>query len=351
MVTPSRHPEPNTPNKKSDYAAEREELQGLQAELQGTDGGEIGLSANVVARLLHVPEAEVAEMNYVEDLFELDPQPLGSGQCSTVFRAVRSSDGFALAVKLVELETLAQTVESLGMARAEVAAMKALPPHPNIVKLHEIACTPTELALGLELLPVGDLLGYILDHETGVPERDCKIIFGQLADGLRHMHAHGWAHRDLKPENVGMAGSGEGELVVRYRRYSRYTCYGRGGARGAPCASSAVTPSADQVDRSRRPVKPVTPVTPQAKWIDLGTAAQCKGDEMVLTGFCGTPVYMPPEIAVWLNQPQTSSTPRYGLHADCWSLGVLLYVMLSGEAPWDQARRTAATCKAPTAPS
>eukprot|EP00966_Prymnesium_polylepis_P109055 2523674-Prymnesium_polylepis.1 len=64
---------------------------------------------------------------------------------------------------------------------------------------------------------------------------------------------------------------------------------------------------------------------------------------MVLKGYCGTPVYMPPEIAVWLNQPHNSATAPYGLHADCWSLGVLLYVMLSGEAPWDQARRAAAT--------
>eukprot|EP00966_Prymnesium_polylepis_P310124 7165577-Prymnesium_polylepis.1 len=55
----------------------------------GDTGGSAGLTSSIVSRLLQVAEAEVMEVNYVEDVFELDSQPLGSGQCSTVFRARR----------------------------------------------------------------------------------------------------------------------------------------------------------------------------------------------------------------------------------------------------------------------
>ncbi|KAL1511298.1 hypothetical protein AB1Y20_006103 [Prymnesium parvum] len=277
-------PAPPKPPARQQLSSEREEFGRIQAELQAASGGMRRLSVNVVSRLLQLPEKQVKEVEYVEDAYVLEEQ-LGSGQCANVFRAT-SIEGKELAIKLIEVETLAKTIESLGMARAEVEAMKKIPPHPSILKLIDIACTPNELVFALELMPRGDLLGYILDHETGVAEVECKVIFKQLADGMHHMHSHGWAHRDLKPENVGLSILANGELL--------------------------------------------------AKWMDFGTAAECKGDEMVLAGYCGTPVYMPPEVAVWLNKSTTSATPRYGLPADCWSLGVLLYVMLSGEAPWDQ---------------
>ena len=70
------------------------------------------------------------------------------------------------------------------------------------------------------------------------------------------------------------------------------------------------------------------------KLIDLGTAARCRPGEQRLEGLCGTPVYVAPEVAAWVDL--SSRPPPYGQQADCWSLGVCLYVLLSGEAPWNQ---------------
>lgn len=202
-------PAPRVPQPGKSVVSVRAELVQLRSQLL-CEGGP--LSAGVLARLLRVPESDVQVIESVEDRFSLQ-QRLGSGQCATVFSAKRVGGG-DVAVKLIEQEALLKNVETVGMARAEVEAMRAIPPHPNLISLLEICCTGRELMLSLELLPRGDLLGYILDHESGIAEVECREIFDQLARSLAHMHSHGWAHRDLKPENVCLALLDNGDLIV-----------------------------------------------------------------------------------------------------------------------------------------
>ena len=54
------------------------------------------------------------------------------------------------------------------------------------------------------------------------------------------------------------------------------------------------------------------------KLIDLGTAARCVPGEQRLEGLCGTPVYVAPEVAAWVDL--SSRPPPYGQQADCCSL-------------------------------
>lgn len=61
------------------------------------------------------------------------------------------------------------------------------------------------------------------------------------------------------------------------------------------------------------------------KLIDFGFSRQCDIDD-ALTSFCGTPIYAAPELL----QRKPYSGPR----ADAWSLGILLYVMLTGAYPF-----------------
>ena len=171
-------------------SSERGELELLHAELKTTGR----MDVRIMSRILKLPESGITEVGYVDDVFDLGSDPIGSGQCSTVFEATTKDDRpMSVALKLFDISTLSQTVETLSMARAEVQAMKALPKHPNLVQLLAILCTPSELCLSLELLPAGDLLSHILDNETGLMEAESCSLFRQLAVGLSHMHGHGEA--------------------------------------------------------------------------------------------------------------------------------------------------------------
>ena len=68
------------------------------------------------------------------------------------------------------------------------------------------------------------------------------------------------------------------------------------------------------------------------KLIDFGYAGIWSPDKQ-LTGLCGTPDYVAPEVLSWYEDDE-SGTP-YGAGSDMWSMGVLLYVILSGCSPFN----------------
>jgi serine/threonine protein kinase len=75
------------------------------------------------------------------------------------------------------------------------------------------------------------------------------------------------------------------------------------------------------------------------KIIDMGAAGCLHDSPGGLTELCGTPLYAAPEVTPWYFVSDASSAarcPRYGKEVDYWSMGVALFVMLSGEAPFDQ---------------
>ena len=127
---------------------------------------------------------------------------LGRGGMATVFRAVRTADGVAVAVKLLQPElTTAQTAERF---LREIQFTTQLD-HPNIVRLLDSG-TGDGLVWYVMPLIEGESLRERLMWEKLQPVGAAVELVRQLAMALHHAHGLGLVHRDLKPENVLMAG-------------------------------------------------------------------------------------------------------------------------------------------------
>jgi len=215
----------------------------------------------------------------VEDVYNVKRR-LGEGQTATVYEGIRRADGKPYALKCFKLDNGMQAAcEGL---RDEVQILRALPEHPGLCNLIEIVSIPGCVYLALELVAGGDLLSPI-EERGAYKEQQAMKLFAQMADAVSAMHQAGIVHRDLKPENV---------------------CF---------------------TDKSRQRIKV----------IDMGAAGFL--NESGLSDLCGTPLYAAPEVTPWyFSDERGPPPPRYDERVDFWSMGVALYVMLSGAAPFDQ---------------
>ena len=196
---------------------------------------------------------------------------LGSGGMATVYRAEPdSAHSDAVACKVMRPD-LAQDQEYRQRFLREIQVCRALD-HPNIVRTYGGGSQGELLYLLVELVE-GQPLDELLKQERLSPSRVGEL-FLPLLRALHYAHGKGVLHRDLKPANV---------IVTR---------------RG------------------------------QIKVLDFGLAVQQDRTRITVSGAAmGTPSYMPPE------QFALSKSDFDG-RSDQYSLGVMLYEMLTGEAPF-----------------
>ncbi|CAF95592.1 unnamed protein product, partial [Tetraodon nigroviridis] len=134
----------------------------------------------------------------IAGLYDLD-KTLGRGHFAVVKLARHVFTGEKVAVKVID-KTKLDTVAT-GHLFQEVRCMK-LVQHPNIVRLYEVIDTQTKLYLILELGDGGDMFDYIMKHEEGLNEDLAKKYFAQIVHAISYCHRLHVVHRDLKPENV-----------------------------------------------------------------------------------------------------------------------------------------------------
>jgi serine/threonine protein kinase len=85
--------------------------------------------------------------------------------------------------------------------RVEIGILRRVN-HPNVVQLIEILESPRNYYIILEAVLGGDLCDAIMERKEGLPENQAKRYFLQLLSGIGACHSIGVAHRDLKPENL-----------------------------------------------------------------------------------------------------------------------------------------------------
>eukprot|EP00270_Netrium_digitus_P001062 TRINITY_DN11177_c0_g1_i4.p1 TRINITY_DN11177_c0_g1~~TRINITY_DN11177_c0_g1_i4.p1 ORF type:complete len:304 (+),score=17.73 TRINITY_DN11177_c0_g1_i4:122-1033(+) len=198
---------------------------------------------------------------------------LGSGRSGVVRAIVDVKSGKEiLAIKTVKLG------EKCGSTLQERNIMHELESHPHVIKFWGAVEDPQSRHLFLELCSYGTLYDYL--YRSGrLDEHKAAKLFHQVLLALSHCHSHAIVHSDIKPENIFIS------------------CY--------------VDDAADG--------------TPELKLGDFGMALKLHQNRRT-EGFCGSPLYMVPEVA--RGEP-------YDFKVDLWSAGVILYTMLSGFMPYE----------------
>jgi serine/threonine protein kinase len=173
----------------------------------------------------------------------------------------------------------------------EIAAMQFIGKHLHIMSQVECCSDHDNVYSIMEFSDGGELYDYI-DQEGPVSEDRARDLFNQIVLGLKHLHDAGIAHRDLTLENIMYSSSGTCKLIdfgmsLRLPRVPK---------------NQDIDDDRGNDDRS----KPVLNIPPQ--------------------GTCGKPNYIAPEVMENLKDfnPQIS---------DIWSLGVMLFIMLTGVPP------------------
>jgi serine/threonine protein kinase len=139
---------------------------------------------------------------------------IGGGKMGSICTAIKlerdqSSESSSETKKqyaIKEAIVAAKSKHFVECLRIEIDALKALD-HPNIIKPHAVYFTRKSLYLVIQNCTGGNLYsGFKADPSTGqkVPlsEKKTAEIVHQLLSAVAHMHSHGVCHRDIKFENV-----------------------------------------------------------------------------------------------------------------------------------------------------
>ena len=189
--------------------------------------------------------------------------------------------GDGVAIKVVKKPSSShRSAERVQMLRAEVEILRSIQ-HPNIVRLYDIKESPNRLFLVMELLSGGELFDRIVGLGK-YSEEDARYFTFKLLNAVLYLHDRSICHRDLKPENILLASADpDAELKI--------TDFGLSKISALP-------------------------------------------DDFLMSTRCGTPGYVAPEV---LAQEVThGELRRYGTACDMWSVGVIVYILLSAAPPF-----------------
>ncbi|GJP51241.1 hypothetical protein CLOM_g10416 [Closterium sp. NIES-68] len=228
----------------------------------------------------------------LDDFFSLDSRVLGSGQFGTVRRCTEMLSGGRFACKTISKDRL-RTEAEREEVRREVALMQRVgasgaaeagEAHPGVCSCAEFSRTRIRWHLVMDLCDRWRAVRRSRTMWATERARRCDRVRADRISRRTLPRARRF-HRDLKPENI---------LLTR-------------------------DPSAPRSNR-----------TPNTKLADFGLAVPLDSGDRAI-GVAGSPFYIAPEVLLG----------AYAFEADVWSLGVILYILLSGAPPfWGRRIRT-----------
>eukprot|EP01084_Bolivina_argentea_P108659 194200_1 len=207
-------------------------------------------------------------------------ETIALGTFGAIKFVTRSCDSKVFAAKFIGKESFCLLNEgNLNFIRYEIAIMRELN-HENIIQMYDIFEGNCLIGLIFNLCIGRKLLDIIVENGT-FSENIASQCFVQICQALMYIHSKNIAHRDIKPDNF--------LFTVKINDMN------------------------DKIPHNA------------LKLIDFGLAGRCTNCAG-LNEYCGSPIYMSPEIYC---------DKEYGYACDIWAAGCILYAMLVGYAPFD----------------
>lgn len=198
-------------------------------------------------------------------------EALGKGKFGTVKLGVHKKTGKKVAVKVMKKKSM--TKQDIELQKREIEILKICQ-HPNICRLLDVFENQDYIYIVMEYLKGGDLFNYLEGRDFTITQDRARELSHEIGTAIYYLHNFGIAHRDLKPENILM------------------------------------TTTEDDA---------------HPKLVDFGLSKIIGPGETCNDPF-GTLSYVAPEVL--LQKP-------YNKMVDLWSLGVIVYLLLSGTLPFD----------------
>ncbi|KAF7534852.1 hypothetical protein G7054_g5870 [Neopestalotiopsis clavispora] len=219
--------------------------------------------------------------------FRIVSKTIGRGAYASIKKAKPlDTDTPIFAVKLIHKGyAVKQGRISAKQIAMEVSLHSHIGQHPNVIEWFATGEDAVWRWIAMEYAEGGDLFDKI-EADVGVTEDIAHLYFLQLVSGVSFMHSKGVAHRDLKPENILMSENGNLKLAD----------------------------------------------------FGMATMFEYKGQRKKSSTMCGSPPYIAPEVLLCGRSEKASKySPDL---VDIWSCGVILFVLLVGNTPWDEPTAT-----------
>ena len=184
--------------------------------------------------------------------------------------------------------------------------------HPNIMKIYEYYIDPKNIYIISEFCDEGDLLGK-LSKLQAMSELVVKFLMGQIFDALAYLHANRVFHGDIKLENIML-------YKTSRKRMKRFTVINR------DLYADNKLQNAIENNQGQNSDYVEDMSNYEIKLIDFGCSRYLKRKKHnMLSGIVGTSLYCSPEVI----------DNSYDEKSDEWSCGVLMYILLSGDKPFE----------------